>query len=76
MLLTLEKTQRSNSIEIAFAALETEGENITTEDLAEHMGVSIKTVIRRVKEHGGLKIIRQGDGMPGLVMRQVSEDKN
>ena len=56
--------------------MEMDGENITTEGLAEHMGVSVKTVIRRVKDHGGLKIIRQGDGMPGLVMRQVSEDKN
>lgn len=72
----VKKIQRSNSIEIAFAALETEGENITTEALAEHMGVSIKTVRRRVKEHGGLKIIRQGDGQHGIVMRVVSEDND
>lgn len=70
------KTERANAIEIAFASFEMDGEAPTTEDLAEAMGVSVDTVRRRVKDHGGLKIIRQGDGKSGLVMRVVSAGKN
>ena len=43
--------ERKNSLETAFSACDM-GEKVTVYDLADYMGVSEKTVRRRVKEHG------------------------
>lgn len=65
------KEERVNAIEIAFAALEMEGKDeITTSDLAEEMGVSARTVWRRIKEHGGFFTEKQENGLPTLVHRK------
>lgn len=44
------KEDRKNSLETAFGALNM-GEKVTVSELAEYMGVSEKTVRRRIKEH-------------------------
>lgn len=64
------KKERVDSVEIAFAALEMEGEGtpITTADLAEEMGVSSRTVWRRINEHGGFET-EKAEGMPSIVRR-------
>lgn len=68
------KEERINEIEIAFAAMEMEGrEVITTEDLEDHMNVSRKTVLRRIKEHGGFHVENHG-GEPGPVTRKEKDD--
>lgn len=67
----VKKKERVNAIEIAFEALSGEGETVTTEDLAEHMGVTNRTVFRRLKDHGGFQTEKQGDGQPSIVRRLV-----
>lgn len=67
----VKKKERVNAIEIAFEALAGEGETVTTEDLAEHMGVTNRTVFRRLKDHGGFQTEKQGDGQPSIVRRLV-----
>lgn len=66
----VKKKERKESLELAFAALEGEG-SITTEDLAEYMGVTTRTVFRRVKDHGGFETQKQGDGAPAIVRRRA-----
>lgn len=58
------KEERVNELEIAFANLEMENENepVTKDDLAEEMGISVRTVDRRIKEHGGFEILGGGIG--------------
>lgn len=63
-------TDRKNEIEIAYAALELEGdESITADDLMEVMGVSKRTVWSRIKEHGGFKT-EKGDGKKSIIVRK------
>lgn len=49
------KTERKNSLETAFEACGID-DNVTVKAMAEYMGVSEKTVRRRLKEHGGFWI--------------------
>lgn len=49
------KTERKNSLETAFEACGID-DNVTVKSMAEYMGVSEKTVRRRLKEHGGFWI--------------------
>lgn len=67
------KEERQNALEIAYTQLEMELDEetpITTKDLAEQMGVSVRTVRRRVDEHGGFAIEWQGGGKHGIVNRK------
>lgn len=50
------KQERKNALEIAIGACGMD-EKITTDDLAEYMAISEKTVRRRIKEHGGFEVI-------------------
>lgn len=49
------KTERKNSLETAFEACGID-DKVTVKSMAEYMGVSEKTVRRRLKEHGGFWI--------------------
>lgn len=49
------KTERKNSLETAFEACGIDNK-VTVKSMAEYMGVSEKTVRRRLKEHGGFWI--------------------
>lgn len=49
------KKERKEALEIAFEACSIDGD-VTVDALAEYMGVSEKTVRRRIKEHGGFWI--------------------
>ena len=42
--------------------MENENEPVTKDDLAEEMGISVRTVDRRIKEHGGFEILGGGIG--------------
>ena len=71
--------ERINALEIAFANLEMDKEEITINDLADEMGVSPRTVWRRIKEHGGFNSIRTGAAKPDLIERKTDsncDDKN
>lgn len=50
------KQERKNALEIAIGACGID-EEITTDDLAEYMAISEKTVRRRIKEHGGFEVV-------------------
>jgi RecA-family ATPase len=65
----VKKEARHNEVEIAFASLEMEGKQITVEDLADEMGVTKRTVWRRIKEHGGLKVEKTETGKESYVSR-------
>jgi len=56
------KQERKNALEIAIGACGID-EKITTEDLAEYMAISEKTVRRRIKEHGGFEVV-EGEVVP------------
>lgn len=49
------KEERKQALETAYEACEID-EEVTVDSLAEFMGVSEKTVRRRIKEHGGFRI--------------------
>ncbi len=49
------KKERKKSLETAFSALAENGKS-TIKELAEHMGVTDKTIRNRIKEHGGFWI--------------------
>ncbi len=49
------KTERKNSLETAFEACGID-DKVTVKSMAEYMGVTEKTVRRRLKEHGGFWI--------------------
>lgn len=49
------KKERKESLETAISALDMD-ERITVDDIAEYLGVSDKTIRRRLKEHGGYEI--------------------
>lgn len=49
------KAERADALETAFSACDT-GDGVTVTDMAEYMGVTEKTVRRRLKEHGGFLI--------------------
>lgn len=49
------KKEKNDSLETAFSAVNFEGE-VKIKDLIEYMGVSEKTIRRRLKEHGGFWI--------------------
>lgn len=57
--------ERKRALEVAFEACNM-GEEITMNDLADYMGVSKKTVKRRLEEHGGFKIDYE-NGKEGIV---------
>lgn len=73
----VKKEARQNALEIAFASLEMDNEDnpITTQDLAEEMGITTRTVRNRINEHGGFEIERQGNGQPGIVRRKNQRGK-
>lgn len=49
------KEERKKALDTAYEALGLE-DTVTVDDLAEYMGISDKTVKRRIKEHGGFAI--------------------
>ena len=67
----VKKTERKNDLEVAFESCSIE-ENVTTEDLAEYLGVTSRTIFRRIKDHGGFSTEKQGDGLPSIVRRKAS----
>lgn len=61
--------ERKNALEIAYSALEIDGdEPITIDDLAEELGVTKRTVWNRLKEHKGFKT-EKGDDKKSYVTR-------
>lgn len=65
------KEERINELEIAFSDLEFDGGDVTVQDLSMAMGVSERTIWRRVKEHDGFETIRQEDPTkPSIVRRK------
>ena len=75
----VKKEERINALEIAFAALEMDAKDqpITTTQLADELGISVKTVYRRLKEHGGFATEKPGDGSASIIKRKKnSTDKN
>ncbi|WAW15436.1 AAA family ATPase [Peptostreptococcus equinus] len=68
------KEERQNKLEIAFANLEMDHNEITVNDLSQEMGVSNRTVWRRIKEHGGFDFIRTGDGKASIIYRKEEEN--
>lgn len=71
--------ERVNALEIAFANLEMDKEEITINDLADEMGVTTRTVWRRIKEHGGFNPEEKGPGKPSVISRKMENvtcDKN
>ena len=72
----VKKEKRSTELEIAFTSLEADGkEEITTSDLAEQMGVTVRTVSNRIKEHGGFERIKNGPGLPSIIKRKEIDDE-
>lgn len=69
------KEERQNALEIAFVSIEMDTEVVTTQHLAEELGVTTRTIRNRIKEHGGFEIERQGDGQPGVVRRKSQTGK-
>ena len=67
------KEERMNALEIAYSGFEIEGKEVTTNDLAEAMGVSNRTVYNRIREHGGFKTEKPGDGGPSIVTRKINK---
>lgn len=65
------KSERKESFETAFEACSFDGK-VTIQKLSEYMGVSDKTVTRRIKEHGGYWI----DGNEVGKKAQDRQDKN
>ncbi|MGX7163371.1 AAA family ATPase [Enterococcus massiliensis] len=49
------KKERVDAVDTAFSSFD-EGSKVTLTDLAEYMGITEKTVRRRIKEHGGYSI--------------------
>ena len=71
--------ERINALEIAFSSLEMDLEEVTINDLADEMGVTTRTVWRRIKEHGGFNSEEKGPGKPSVISRKMEDvtcDKN
>ncbi len=54
-------------------------EEVTINDLADEMGVTTRTVWRRIKEHGGFNSEEKGPGKPSVINRKMEDvtcDKN
>lgn len=64
------KKERKISFENAWEACAFDGQEVTTQDLAEYMGVTTKTVASRIREHGGFESVPQGAGKPNAVRRK------
>lgn len=62
--------ERINALEIAFANLEMDHEEITVYDLAEEMGLSDRTIWRRIREHGGFITEKTDDKKEALIKRK------
>jgi RecA-family ATPase len=69
--------ERRVALENAFEACSGDGE-ITTDALSEYLGISIRTLWNRIKEHGDFETEKQGDGNPAIIRRKkdVSRAKN
>jgi len=65
----VKKQDRKNSIETAFEACSM-NEIVTTDSLAEYLGISSRSVWRRLQEHGGFETEKQGDGKPSIVKKK------
>jgi hypothetical protein len=61
---------RNISLENAFEACGMNGE-ITIDSLAEYMGVTVRTIWRYIKEHGGFETEKKGEGIPSIVRRRT-----
>lgn len=71
--------ERINALEIAFSSLEMDLEEVTINDLADEMGVTTRTVWRRIKEHGGFNSEEKGPGKSSVISRKMEDvtcDKN
>lgn len=62
------KEERKRALETAFQACDM-GEEVTVNDLAEYLGVSDKTIKRRIKEHGGYELFYE-PGKTGVVIEK------
>jgi len=61
---------RRIALENAFEACSIDGD-VTTDALAEYMGISVRSVWRRIKDHEGFEAEKQNDGLPSIVRRKV-----
>ena len=66
------KRERKMSLETAWEACAMDDKEVTTQDLSDYMGITARTVFRRVKEHGGFETIKQAVGEASIVRRKAS----
>jgi len=64
----VKKAERRMALENAFAACSGNGE-VTTEDLAEYLGMSTRSVWRRLSEHPSFETEKKTDGKAAVVRR-------
>ena len=67
----VKERDRNIALENAFEAC-SGSENITTDDLAEYLGISVRSLWRRLKDHGGFETDKQGVGKPSIVRRKTT----
>lgn len=70
----VKKKNRNAELELAYDACSM-NEVITTKDLAEYMGVTVRTVWNRIKDHGGFETEKQEPGQPAIVRRKLTAEK-
>lgn len=68
------KKERITEIDLAYEEVN-DGDGVTVEALSEVIGVSKRTVWRRLKEHGGFEYIKE-DGKETIIIRKGTRDKN
>ncbi len=68
------KNERISEIDIAFESLSMDGKEVTADALADHLGISKRTVWRRIKEHGGFSSLKE-DGKETVITKHEPETK-
>ena len=68
------KKERITEIDLAYEEVN-DGEGVTAEALSEIIGVSKRTIWRRLKEHGGFEFIKE-DGRETIIVKKGTYDKN
>lgn len=69
------KNDRISEFDIAFEDLSMSGEPVTASMLAEHLGVSKRTVWNRIREHGGFDVEKTEEGKDSIIKRKEPEKK-
>ena len=62
--------ERQIALENAFEACAFGGEDVTTDSIAEYLGISVRSVWRRINEHPDYETEKMSDGKPSIVRRK------